>query len=72
MIHLVFSTSQKTTEGVATSGVLHMSSCHIILTFECWKGDEECKTAGRAFHASMFLKKKVDNSLFAAFAGFCK
>jgi hypothetical protein len=33
---------------------------------------EDRRAAGRAFHASMLLKKKAKRSLFVALIGFCK
>jgi hypothetical protein len=34
--------------------------------------EEDRRAAGRAFHASMLLKKKVERTLFVALIGFCK
>jgi hypothetical protein len=34
--------------------------------------EEDRKAAGRAFHASMLLRKKVERTLFVALVGFSK
>jgi hypothetical protein len=34
--------------------------------------EEDLRAAGRALHASMLLKKKVERTLFVALIGFCK
>jgi hypothetical protein len=34
--------------------------------------EEDRRAAGRAFHASMLLKKKVERTLFVALVGFSK
>jgi hypothetical protein len=34
--------------------------------------EEDRRAAGRAFHASMLLMKKVERTLFVALVGFCK